>query len=78
MGSGTYLFARAAVRAGLEESKLSFAEGLAAEEVFERIVSLVDHSAMVMGMGNIGGGGLRLAAYFANRAAPELLPEIES
>ena len=71
MGSGTYLFARAAAKAGLDEGTLVFVEGLSPLEVFERIISLVDDSALVMGLGNVGGGGLKLAAYFANRAGPK-------
>lgn len=71
MGSGTHLFAEAAARAGLDEAKLVFVEGQSVEDVFERIVGLAGDSAMVMGMGNIGDGGMRLADYFQNRALPE-------
>ncbi len=71
MGTGTYIFADAAVHAGLDPAKLVFVEGLSVEQTFERIVSLVGRSALVMGMGNAGGGGLRLAAIFNNRASPE-------
>jgi gamma-polyglutamate synthase len=70
MGSGTYLFARAAVKAGFDSSKLMFVEDLHETEIFERIVSLVDGSALVMGLGNIGGQGLSLVRYFRNRAVP--------
>lgn len=70
MGSGTYTFARAATRAGADPSKFVFAEELAVHEIFERIVSLVGSSALIMGMGNIGGDGLALVRYFSNRAAP--------
>jgi gamma-polyglutamate synthase len=68
MGSGTYTFARAAVRAGLDGSKLVFVEELPVQEIFERIVSLSGSSATIMGMGNIGGNGLSLVRYFSNRA----------
>jgi hypothetical protein len=71
MGSGTHIFASAAMRAGLDSSKLVSVEGYGVEEVFERIVSLAGESALVMGMGNIGDGGLSLASYFENRAIPE-------
>lgn len=71
MGTGTFIFANTAVRAGLDPSRLVFVEGLTIEQIFERIVALVGRSALVMGMGNAGGGGLRLADYFANRALPE-------
>jgi poly-gamma-glutamate synthase PgsB/CapB len=68
MGSGTYLFARAATRAGLEPARLVRAEGLTVEEIFETIVALCGRSALVVGIGNIGGQGLALARFFANRA----------
>ncbi len=71
MGTGTHVFAHAATSAGLDPGKLVFAEELPVEQVFERIVALVEDSALVMGMGNIGEGGLRLANYFRNRALPE-------
>lgn len=71
MGTGTYLFARAAVKAGLDPSKLEIAEEASEDEIFERVVGLVDDSALVFGMGNIGGQGLPLTRYFANRAHPK-------
>jgi poly-gamma-glutamate synthase PgsB/CapB len=74
MGSGTFLLARAASRKGCDAGTFVFAEGQSVEEVFERIIGLVGSSALVMGMGNIGGSGLELARYFNNRAAPELNP----
>jgi poly-gamma-glutamate synthase PgsB/CapB len=71
MGTGTYLFARAAVKAGLDSTKLILVEDLRDDEIFERIVSLVESSALVMGMGNIGGLGFSLTRYFANRSRPK-------
>jgi len=71
MGTGTFLFARAATKAGLDPAMFTFAEGLAVADVFERIVALTGESALVMGLGNVGGGGLELAAHFDNRALPE-------
>jgi len=70
IGSGTHLFARAATRAGFDVSRLVFAEDLAVHEIFERIVGLVDRSALIMGMGNIGGRGLSLVRHFKNRSRP--------
>ncbi len=72
MGTGTYLFARAAVQVGLDSTKLVFVEDAKVEQIFETIVSLVGRSALVMGMGNIGGQGLELGRYFRNRSAPGL------
>ena len=71
MGTGTFLFARAATKAGIDPALFTFAEGLAVADVFERIVALTGESALVMGLGNVGGGGLALAARFDNRALPE-------
>jgi gamma-polyglutamate synthase len=70
VGSGTYLFSRAATRAGLDAAKMEVAEDQPDEEIFERVVSQAGDSALVMGMGNIGGQGLSLVRYFANRTAP--------
>lgn len=68
MGSGTYLFAREAARLGYDSTKLVFAEGLATDELFERLIDLIPGSALVMGMGNVGGQGLGLVRYFHNRS----------
>ncbi len=70
MGTGTYLFARAAMKKGIDSGRLVFAEDLDVEELFEQIVGLVNGTALVMGMGNIGGEGLPLTRYFRNRAHP--------
>jgi hypothetical protein len=48
--------------------KLSFAEALRVDEIFEIIVELSGSSALVMGMANIGGPGLAVTRYFANRS----------
>jgi gamma-polyglutamate synthase len=68
IGSGTYLFARAADAAGLDMQKVIFVENRRVEEIFEAIVELVDRSALVMGMGNIGGPGLEVVRFFRNRS----------
>jgi gamma-polyglutamate synthase len=68
MGTGTYLFARAATEAGLDASKLVFAENQTVEEVFEATIGLSGRSALVMGMGNTGGQGLALVQCFKNRS----------
>ncbi|HMJ10814.1 MAG TPA: poly-gamma-glutamate synthase PgsB [Polyangiaceae bacterium] len=69
MGSGTHTFARAANRSGVDFSRFVFVEGLPVAEIFERILSLIQKEAMIVGMGNIGGDGLPLVRYFANRAS---------
>jgi poly-gamma-glutamate synthase PgsB/CapB len=67
MGTGTYLFARAATRRGLDVRKLVIAENQQASEVFETLVERAGDSALIMGMGNVHGGGGELARLFRNR-----------
>jgi poly-gamma-glutamate synthase PgsB/CapB len=69
IGSGTYLFATHAVRAGIDPMRLVLAEQRPVDELFEIIIDLCERSALVMGMGNIGGPGLELVRYFRNRSA---------
>lgn len=71
IGSGVYIFARAAERAGMNLLRFSFAEGRRVEEIFETVVELAGTSALVMGMANIGGPGLDVVRYFANRGRVE-------
>ncbi len=68
IGSGTYIFARAATQSGLNPLKLKFAEDRRVEEIFETVIELSGKSSLVMGMANIGGPGLDLVRYFANRS----------
>jgi poly-gamma-glutamate synthase PgsB/CapB len=68
IGTGTYIFARAAEAAGLDGNRIVFAESHAVHEIFELVVELAGRSALVMGMGNIGGQGLDLVSYFKNRS----------
>jgi poly-gamma-glutamate synthase PgsB/CapB len=68
MGTGTYIFAKAADQKGLSPMKIVFVEDRRIEEIFEIILSYVDDSALVMGMGNIGGQGLDLVQFFRNRS----------
>lgn len=67
MGTGTYFFARAATRRGLDVRKLVIAENRAATDVFETLVERAGASAIIMGMGNVHGGGEELARLFRNR-----------
>ncbi|MBA3483836.1 MAG: poly-gamma-glutamate synthase PgsB [Pirellulales bacterium] len=68
IGSGTYIFAKYAVKAGLDPRKLVFAEDHPAEDIFESIVELTGRRSLAMGMANIGGIGLDVVRYFANRS----------
>lgn len=67
MGTGTYLFARAATDRGLDVRKLVIAEGRETSEIFEMLVERAGQSALIMGMGNVHGGGEELARLFRNR-----------
>ncbi len=67
IGSGTYIFAKHAINAGLDSRKLIMAEGDGAPEIFEKCVSISGRSSLVMGMMNIGGAGLDVVRYFRNR-----------
>ena len=68
IGSGTYIFARYAVAAGLDPMKLVFAENRSTDEIFETCVEHSGRSALVMGMANIGEPGLSVVRFFANRS----------
>ena len=70
MGNGTFIFARAAVGQGASSLKFAFAEEGRVDDIFEMVVDLAGDSALVVGMGNIGGQGLEVARYFRNRSRP--------
>ncbi len=67
MGSGGYVLFKKAVEKGVDPSKFVYAEGMTVSRIFEQIVGLAGKSALVMGIGNIGGPGLELVHYFRNR-----------
>jgi poly-gamma-glutamate synthase PgsB/CapB len=67
-GTGTWLFARYAVKAGLDPMKLIYAEGQGADQIFETCVANAGDSSLIMGMANIGGPGLDIVRYFSNRS----------
>ncbi len=71
VGTGTYIFARAASKQGLDMRKVVVAENQRADDIFEIVVGLTGRSSLVMGMCNIGGQGLELVQYFRNRCALE-------
>ncbi|MCB1160635.1 MAG: poly-gamma-glutamate synthase PgsB [Leptospiraceae bacterium] len=68
MGTGTFVFAREAVKRGVDSMKISFVEGKTCEQIFEAIIDKINGKAVIMGMGNIGGQGLELVQYFKNRS----------
>lgn len=67
IGTGTYVFVRAAVHSGLQASKIINVEVEDAAKIFEKIVELSSGETLVMGVCNIKGAGLELVKYFANR-----------
>ncbi len=67
MGTGTYILARAATARGLDVRKLVIVENREPAEIFEVLVERAGESALIMGMGNIHGGGEELARFFRNR-----------
>ncbi len=70
VGSGTTIFARAASRLGISPTKIVTVEGAPAEQIFESVVDVAGESAVVVGLGNIGGPGLPLVRMFKNRGRP--------
>jgi poly-gamma-glutamate synthase PgsB/CapB len=68
MGSGVYVMYRTAIANGMDTSKFVYAEGMPVDRIFEEIIGLSAPSALIMGIGNIGGPGLELVTYFRNRA----------
>ena len=68
MGSGTLLFARAAIRAGLPVGAMTVAEGMDTGELFETVLEHSEGDALIVGMCNVHGGGAELARYFNNRS----------
>ncbi len=76
IGTGTYLFGKYGVAAGIDPRKVLFAEDRRVEAVFETILELGGESSLVMGLGNIGGVGLDLVRFFRNRSM--LLPELST
>lgn len=68
IGTGTYIFARSANKSGIDPLKMVFAENRRVEEIFETVVEHSGRSSLVMGIANIGGIGLDVVRYFANRS----------
>ena len=64
IGTGTDIFLKRALAAGVARSQITQAGGWSAKEIAEQIVAMVDRSAMVMGIGNIGGVGMQLVDFF--------------
>jgi poly-gamma-glutamate synthase PgsB/CapB len=68
IGTGTYILARAAVKAGMDAMRFIHAEERRVDEIFEIVIGACGASALVVGMGNVGGQGLDVVRYFRNRS----------
>ena len=66
-GEGTDLVAFLAVKHGLDPARLSNLGGHGAESVYEHVLDLADHHAVVVGIGNIVGLGEDIVLHFRNR-----------
>ena len=67
-GLGTELVAFQATQHGLPRERLSDLGGMDAEQVYERVLGLVEDRARVVGIGNIVGLGEEIVLHFRNRA----------
>jgi poly-gamma-glutamate synthase PgsB/CapB len=67
MGTGTYIFARAATQRGLDVRKLVIVENREPPEIFEALLERAGRSSLIMGLGNVHGRGEDLARLFRNR-----------
>ena len=68
MGTGTYIFAREAIKQGIDGMSFILLESASAPQVFETLVGVSGGSSMICGMANIAGAGLDLVHYFENRS----------
>ena len=67
-GQGTAVVAFQAVQQGLDPGRITDLGGRSAEQVYERVLALVDRRGVVVGIGNIVGLGQEIALHFHNRA----------
>ena len=67
-GEGTDLVSFHVIRHGVARERVSNLGGLAAEDVYEHVLGLVDREAVVVGIGNIVGLGEEIVLHFSNRA----------
>lgn len=70
-GLGTELVAFRAVQHGLSRERISDLGSRNAEEVYERVLDLVEDRAIVVGIGNIVGLGEDIVLHFKNRAVTD-------
>ncbi|RUO33154.1 poly-gamma-glutamate synthase PgsB [Aliidiomarina soli] len=71
MGSGTLMFVRMAVRAGIDPNRIVVMEQGAMTDIIETLFEECGYKSLVVGMCNIHGGGEDVARFFQNRALKE-------
>lgn len=71
MGSGTQIFVREALKAGLSPQSMLLLEGADMVEITETLLETGGKSSLVIGVCNIHGGGEQVARFFHNRSVRE-------
>jgi len=67
-GQGTAVVAFQAVKQGLDPGRITDLGGYSAEQVYERVLALVERRGVVVGIGNIVGLGQEIVLHFRNRS----------
>lgn len=67
-GLGTELVAFQAAQRGMPRDRISDLGSRSAEEIFERVLALVEDRAIVVGIGNLVGLGEEIVLHFSNRS----------
>jgi poly-gamma-glutamate synthase PgsB/CapB len=70
IGQATRAVEDEAIRAGLEEHRVSNLSEASSSEVFEKVLDLTAHASLVVAVGNLGGLGGNTASYFQHRGEP--------
>ncbi|HSW59980.1 MAG TPA: poly-gamma-glutamate synthase PgsB, partial [bacterium] len=68
IGTGTYVFIKAAVKSGIQPSRIIDMENEDVSRIFEKIVEMSNGTTLIMGICNIKGTGMELVKYFSNRS----------
>lgn len=68
IGTGTYIFVRAAIHSGISHSKIIDMENEDVARIFEKSVEISNGTTLIMGTCNIKGAGFDLVKYFSNRS----------
>ncbi|SDB20085.1 poly-gamma-glutamate synthase PgsB/CapB [Pseudidiomarina indica] len=68
IGSGSFIFVREVTKQGFDPDKIMVLEGAQMTEITEVLLEQSLGKALIVGMGNIHGGGEDVARFFQNRA----------